>query len=238
MDKSNLIELTNKIYRTTLFFPKKEPLRYKIREMADDILANSVSLEIYNSPNPGAFAQKKEARKKDLIFNLENNLEVINSYFEIAKWQNWVNYFEVLEIQEKYAKLKSNLGERIKEMEAGESKGFEDVNRVQASIPTPAAEAVLPQIKKEIVIPEKMPDLEPRRSKIIRILKKVERIQVGEINKLFPEVSKRTIRRDFQKLLRQGVIERIGEKNDTYYKIKDDNQISDINRPETIVQAI
>jgi len=47
-----------------------------------------------------------------------------------------------------------------------------------------------------------------------------QKIQVGEINKLFPDVSKRTIRRDFQKMLDQGIIERIGEKNTTYYRLK------------------
>jgi len=40
MDRSFLIQLTNEIYRLTLLFPKKEPLRYKMRELADDILAN------------------------------------------------------------------------------------------------------------------------------------------------------------------------------------------------------
>ena len=40
MDKNNLIEITKKLYQITLFFPKKEPLRYKIRELADDVLDN------------------------------------------------------------------------------------------------------------------------------------------------------------------------------------------------------
>ena len=38
IDKNLLIELTNTLYRLTLFFPKKEPLRYKMREVASDIL--------------------------------------------------------------------------------------------------------------------------------------------------------------------------------------------------------
>ena len=47
MDKNSLIELTNKVYKLTLLFPKKEPLRYKIREVADDILAcSSVSKKL------------------------------------------------------------------------------------------------------------------------------------------------------------------------------------------------
>jgi len=40
MNKENLTQITNELYRLTLLFPKKEPLRYKMRELADDILAN------------------------------------------------------------------------------------------------------------------------------------------------------------------------------------------------------
>lgn len=40
MEKKFLLQITNELYRLTLLFPKKEPLRYKMRELADDILAN------------------------------------------------------------------------------------------------------------------------------------------------------------------------------------------------------
>ena len=40
MEKKFLLQFTNELYRLTLLFPKKEPWRYKMRELADDILAN------------------------------------------------------------------------------------------------------------------------------------------------------------------------------------------------------
>jgi Fic family protein len=43
---------------------------------------------------------------------------------------------------------------------------------------------------------------------------------VWEIQKIFPDISKRTIRRDFRNLLKQKLIERVGERNKTYYKMK------------------
>ncbi len=215
MDRKNFIELTNKLYKLTLLFPKKEPLRYKIREVADDILSNLVSWESINSLNPGKYAEAKE--RKEIIFTMENNLEVIHSYFEIAKWQNWVNYFDVLEIQEEYDKIKSHLIEEIKRIEIKE---VEDLSTIQTQIKIPTAGPVLNQLEKGGQIMMRKTKLEPRKEKIIKILEKVDRIQVGEINKLFPDVSKRTIRRDFQKLLKQGIIERMGEKNNTFYKIR------------------
>jgi hypothetical protein len=45
MNKDYLIQLTNNLYHLTLLFPKKEPLRYKMREIAIDILADFEELK-------------------------------------------------------------------------------------------------------------------------------------------------------------------------------------------------
>ena len=174
MDKENIIELTNKLYKLTLLFPKKEPLRYKMREVADEILASSVS-------NPS---------------KIKKNLEIIKSYFEIARWQNWVSYFDVLEIEEEYDKIEcikvdrgptSSAGPKLAKVNGGQS--FARV-------------------------------LDSRKEKILEILKEKEKIQVGELRELLPDVSKRTLRRDFDQLLKQGLVERIGERNNTFYCLK------------------
>jgi len=209
MEKKQIIDLTNKVYRLTLLFPKKEPLRYKIREIANDILTFSINWESLNSLNPGKYASNLKERKKETIFNLEESLDVIHNYFEISKWQNWINYFEILEIQEEYDKIKKELYEEIKKIEIEEK-----TNEIQNIPKNNLIE------EKDIQTDNNFIEKETRKEKIIKILKKVEKIQVGEINKLFPDVSKRTIRRDFQKMLNQGIIERIGEKNTTYYRLK------------------
>jgi len=216
MGRRHLIELTNKLYRLTLLFPKKEPLRYKIRKTAIDILSDVVKWECLNSPNPGKYVNDFELKRKEIIFSMENNLEVINNYFEIAKWQNWINYFDILEIQEEYDKIKFNLFEEIKKIELNNLtiKPAIFFNNRNSSIETESIKA------EENLFNNSSKDFESRRDKILKILKKVERIQVGEINKLFPDVSKRTIRRDFQKMLNQGIIQRIGEKNNTFYILK------------------
>lgn len=171
MDKNNLVELTNKVYKLTLLFPKKEPLRYKIREVADDILA-------YNS------GSKK----------LQENLGVLKKYFEVAKWQNWVSYFDILEIEKKYDKIESDLLETVEKPVFAENKSI----RGSTSDKT----------------------LDSRKEKILEILKEKERIQVWEVNEILSNVSKRTLRRDFEQLLKQGLVERIGERNNTFYQLK------------------
>jgi len=160
MDKDFLIKLTNNLYRLTLLFPQKEPLRYKMRELADDILAKPI----------------------------EKNLEILDSFFEVAKTQNWVSPSNVLEIQQEYSKLKEGL------------KSYSELSSE--------------------VEPQKVERGSGRQEKILKILEEKGRAQVWEIQQIFPEVTKRTLRRDFESLLNQGLIERIGERNETFYQLK------------------
>jgi len=171
MEKKFLLQITNELYRLTLLFPKKEPLRYKMRELADDILANSIN------------NQHRVLIKK--------NLEVLDGFFEVAKSQNWVSQKEILNLQQEYSKLKDELGKlsQVRPVEANQSQ--------------------------TLVI-----SMNERQEKILVFLKENGRAQVGQLKEIFPEVTKRTLRRDFEFLLKQGKIERIGERNATFYQLK------------------
>ena len=173
VDKDFLIKLTNNLYRLTLLFPKKEPLRYKMRELADDILVNQT----------------------------EEKLEILNSFFEVAKSQNWVSPSNVLEIQQEYSKI----GGEIKKLSSS----------------TPArTEMASSEVEPRKIEGNGSLERNPRQQKILEILKEKGKAQVWEIKQIFPEVTKRTLRRDFEGLLNQGLIERIGERNETFYQLK------------------
>jgi len=187
MNKIDIIELTDKLYKLTLLFPKKEPLRYKIREVGDRILENIVSLEVFQN-------QSSAKRSDFLIFEIEKDLEIIISYFEVVKWQNWVSYFDVLEIKEKYGKIKIDLLGRVENFEPEQNKPLE-------------------------IARPKDKNLDSRKEKILTILEKKEKIQVWELSKILPQVSKRTLRRDFDFLLKKGLIKRIGQGNNTFYSL-------------------
>ncbi|MCX6760507.1 MAG: DeoR family transcriptional regulator [Candidatus Nealsonbacteria bacterium] len=187
MNKDFLIQLTNNLYRLTILFPKKEPLRYKMRELADDILVR---------PS-------------------ERDLEALNRFFEVAKTQNWVSPFDVLAIQKDYDNIR------------------EELNLISEKTPQifsePAPLRELTQIvDHNNIIPEiisRMPDFQPserneRQERILAFLRENGRAQVWEVKQVFPEVTKRTLRRDFEQMLSQGVIERMGEKNNTFYQTK------------------
>jgi predicted metal-dependent hydrolase len=179
MDKDFLIKLTNNLYRLTLLFPKKEPLRYKMRELADEILA---SLTVEQGETERRTGDEVKLQRPD------EKLEILSSFFEVAKSQNWVSSSDILEIQKEYDSLKGELKQSLDVQPR-------EIERVKEIIPG-------------------------RQQKILEILKEKGRAQVWEIQKVFPEVTKRTLRRDFENLLNQDLIQRIGERNETFYQLK------------------
>lgn len=179
MNKEILIKLTSDLYRLTLLFPKKEPLRYKLRELSDEIFEDIVSHK---------FSLSKH--KQD---DLAEKIDVLDGFFEIAKSQNWVNPQDIEKVKGDYLSLISDI-KKPKTIDIDEIIELPAVN-------TPFS-------------------LLPRQQKILDILKQRGSAQVWQIKQIFPDVSKRTLRRDFEHLLGWGIIERMGERNDTFYRLK------------------
>jgi len=220
MEKRDIIDLTKKTYKITLLFPKKEPLRYRIREVADEILSGLIVLISFENANPVKYIGPEAVKERDAVFLIEKELEVINSYFEVAKWQNWLDYFDILEIQEEYGKIKENLIKEISKVEIHENLNFDFYVHRAETLQAMSSKLIANFDTEKKESKHSGVKLDVRKEKIMKVLERVERIQVGEINKLFPDVSKRTLRRDFQQLVKNGIVERLGEKNNTFYKIK------------------
>lgn len=282
MNRENLVLLTKKLYRLTILFPKKEPLRFKIREVAGDVLT-------------GYLGKKRESNG----FSLKESLEIIDSLFEVAIDQNWVAPGDILEIKKEYAKINKDLegeeemprasqasvvgvsengdipasgddseselpedfpsdaenaepgkeglgkengqacGSREEPWQAGKGReGGSVSSAIQISNPVPLISATGPaQVfaankadeGSDVCDCAEETDEEKgtltagqieRQQRIVEFLKEKGKAQVWEIQTIFPNISKRTIRRDFRLLLKQGSIERVGERNKTYYKLK------------------
>lgn len=183
MDKNQLIEITNSLYKLTSLFPKKEPLRYKIREVGNDILASFVSFR------PAAISE---------------NLVVLQGFLEIARNQNWVSPSQVLNIQGEYSKLETE----ISRSESESGRRDESLLHLHSTKLSSMPEVVVISSSEQ----------GNRQGKIIEFLKEKGRAQVWELKQVFPQISKRTLRRDFESLLKQGLVERMGERNDTFYR--------------------
>ena len=188
MDKNFWLQFTNELYRLTLLFPKKEPLRYKMRELADDILFDLISVpqKTYRGQTP---------------VSLDGKLEVLDGFFEVAKNQNWIKPEDLLNLQKEYSKLKGQL-----KLKAEPIKSEVKLTQVR-----PLQKSELTEVRPV------QNSMNERQEKILAVLKEKEKVQVWQIKQIFPQVSKRTLRRDFENLFKRGIIERIGERNETYY---------------------
>lgn len=213
MDKNFLIQLTTNLYHLTLLFPKKEPLRYKIRELADEILANFLRIT-----NQYEYTNTSSKKTETGSLQILEDLKILDSFFEVAKAQNWVSPAETLKLQQEYSKLKEELKTQANfNRSLVPATQIRDVMKQGLVTLSPRTEGDCERSPKAIFAEKRVNE---RQKKILGILKERERAQVWEIKKFFPEVAKRTLRRDFEQLLKQGFIERIGEKNDTFYQVK------------------
>ena len=88
--EEELIKLTNALYKVTGLFPVNEPLKFAIRKEALDVLFFSMLSE----KNLASLGTKEDLLGKGLV-----NLNLLQTYFEIAKEQKWVDIrnFSVLE---------------------------------------------------------------------------------------------------------------------------------------------
>lgn len=183
-NKEGLVRLTQDLYHLTLLFPRKEPLRYKMREVASDI---------------AAFFLAEEEPSEKALKTLLSSMRVLDGFFEIAKSQNWTSPADLLRLQREYKALQDSLAlPQRKEVPK------------EDPVKLPAREQ-----EREAAFA-----LNERQERILSFLKERDQAQVWEIKEFLPDVTKRTLRRDFQALLHRGVIERVGERSATYYKIR------------------
>ena len=201
MDKRYFVELTNKLYRLTFFFPIKEPLRHRVREVSDEILANLVLIL------EGELKERREA-----AFCVEKNIEMLDVLLELSKSQNWIEPDEIKKLQDSYGLIKS------------EVKDFNDISRRQMAKEgtfyqkdTMLASPKKKETEEKSLKEKKKVKLNKRQEKIIELLKKRDKMQVKDFQEFLKDATKRTLRRDLSDLVDQKIIERTGKGNMTYY---------------------
>ena len=82
--------MTLAVYQVTGLFPENEPIQRQIREKANDILADFISV------NPQIVDKK----------GLSKQIDVLLSYFSVAEQQNWVNSRNFQILSQEYEKIK------------------------------------------------------------------------------------------------------------------------------------
>lgn len=188
------LELALAVYRVTELFPREEILRIRIRERALGITDGLIKL--FNlGLNPH-------------LEKLDADFEVLFAYFEIAQAQNWVKpqNFKVLihyyrDLQEEINVARGSprflsrfsSSQELKKEEVEKKK--EQIRKKERQVQRNEAEEV---------------ELTPRQQDIFNYLQSIGRGRMEEISRVFSAISKRTLRRDLENLLKMGYIKRLG----------------------------
>ncbi|MDA3815046.1 MAG: DeoR family transcriptional regulator [Patescibacteria group bacterium] len=236
MDKRYFVDLTSKLYRLTFFFPQKEPLRDRIRETSDEILADVVVIL------EGEIEEKKQA-----AFKVEKNIKILDVLLDLAKLQNWIEEEKVEIVKNNYLAIKREVEElnditrrntKILEPETflsesnlqqSDSTKKQKTSSLQprssmATAKDEAKRSEAQQSQPKTTTKEELPSekekikLNTRQEKIIKIMKNGGKIQIQDIESSFPDVTKRTLRRDISYLVDNKLVKREGRANQTFYQ--------------------
>lgn len=212
MNNEDFLKLTDTIYNVTEFI-LDESLKNKTRETALEILSN---LNLFFSKNPKATPQEKNK----LSIQIEKDIEVLGNCLELAHSREYLHPFLI--IKDEYDKIRQVMKEYEKSEEEPvieeETVSEEPVSEEQPTILTPAVERVLGTLG----VGGANQSVSERQKKILEILEKEEKAQVCNFIEFFPNMSKRTLRRDLDNLLKKELIIRAGEWNQIFYKLKGD----------------
>lgn len=208
--KEKILKLTNTVYKVLEFFPESDPLKNRAKDRALAIMENLILV----NETSGWASFSKEKIKVQIL----EDVDILLGYLWIGKTQQWLNPVNCLIITNEYEKIKKELGSVIELTK--KLPGIEQIAPQEAT-QTSVAPVIAPVLEEpEVDLPEPHPSSSSaRQEKILDFLKSNEKAQVMDLQKVLPDITKRTIRRDLDELLELGKIVRMGDFNQVFYKM-------------------
>ena len=233
--ENNGVKLTNTVYRILDFLPDSDPLKNRAKEKTLAILEN---LTIFFSVN-------NRSVKERVSLQLLEDIAILENYLEIGKHQGWISAVNFFIIIKEYKLIEVSL-QKFQQIDDPLLQSEKITNPGHNTAPGSARYRTVPgSAKPQTSNPDKSMIIDhnwentrildsnkikenvshavidkysPRQEKILKILTEREKAQVSDLVKELPKVTKRTIRRDLDDLLRKGRIVRVGEWNQIFYQ--------------------
>ena len=193
MDKDYVIKLTLAVYQTSQYWPESNFLQFKIRSLAKQILTDCI---LISHENPGMSIRER----------LVSNIQDLQQDLAEIRAQKLMSRKDFLFFQKEYAKIGNDI----------------QALKVSKPIMQQTQEIEVKQ-KKQIKTPKisvkkiDLQGLSQRQKQIIKVLEQKQKIQVRDLQGLFPSISKRTLRRDVENLLKKKIVQRNGQWNQIFY---------------------
>lgn len=193
--EDKFIKLTSAVYRLLDFFPEGEPLKNRAKDKALAITEGLVSLKTC-----------LPAGRDKVASQLLEDIEILLNYLKLAKSFGWIDGINFLIISKEY----ENIKKQIYPERQMEKIVFKEVNP-PVNVVAQTQEVTL--LADEFLVSE-------RQKKILQILNEKGKAQVSDFKVVLGNITKRTIRRDLDELLKNSKIIRTGEWNQVFYEIK------------------
>lgn len=206
MTEENIIKLTNALYKVTGLFPKEEPIRFAIRKEAIDIL-------FFSNIVKGKSISSSPKEKEQALEKVSSKIELMKTYFSIAKEQEWVTEKNFQILENEYASLKDSLSSgvlKIKPM---------IIEKELVSVVTVKEENKVREVKKLRDINYEA--LSPIQLKVLEMLQSQGKLKSNQISDHFPEMNPRTIRRELKGLKDLKIVSSTGGGKTTLYSINE-----------------
>lgn len=202
--QEKILKLTNAVYKVLEFFPESDPLKNRAKDKALFIMEN---VNLLMGVDGWASFQNEKVK-----LQVADDIDILLGYLWIAKTQGWLNSMNYLIISSEYEKIRKNIKPYI-ELTKKMPLDFDK------AIPEKIKQKIEPKVEAKITPKKPEAKLSDRQEKIINYLGKNNQAQVMDLQKILPKITKRTIRRDLDDLLKNNRIIRMGEFNQVVYKI-------------------
>lgn len=218
---SDWVKITSAVYRLLDFFPEGEPLKNRAKDKALAITENLVS--VFNTQGWVSLKTCLPAGRDKAVIQLLEDIEILLNYLKLAKSFGWIDNINFLIISKGYENIRGQVRQSAEKPLAEPIQGAENASIIAQTQKITFQKTVENQISftEKKINQSKAPEflISDRQKKILQILSEKGKAQVSDFKLVLGDVTKRTIRRDLDELLKNRKIIRVGEWNQVFYEI-------------------
>ena len=207
MNRGFFIKLTFAVIKVLDASTGDKELKRQIQESAEGILADVL---VISEESLIASEQKHK-----IALRIQERIDALLQRLSTAKAQEIISAGSFMVLEREYLKIQAWISGVILALPKIQEEEITPQSRVLVVKETKKQNVASPA--KKIKQSSKMSD---RQKRILDILHNKDKAQVWELQKIFPQVTKRTLRRDLDDLLQQNLVVRTGEWNSVSYQIK------------------
>ena len=197
-----LIVATHKVVN---ILPREDPLRVQVQDSSNKLL---VSLILLVQENPAMSGQRPTVTARAI-----RETGKLVAYLNYAKRTAEINPENFIMLEREY----NRVGEFLRKIHEKSIVVNQERVVLKQEIST---RQTVPVIKSKENTSVSKGKLSFRQSRILELMRNKPKVQVWELQKVLPEVTKRTLRRDLDDLLQRSFIIRQGEWNEIFYQIR------------------